>query len=81
MACSLIGANEAWDALPPRVSCPVTQYPEQNGGEAERRIARQFAGRVLGTTRRVIAAALILVAVASSGVARLEFSANYRRLR
>ena len=40
--------------------------------------AERFAERVLAARRLVILATLVLVAVASSGVAFLEFSANYR---
>ncbi len=40
--------------------------------------ARRLAERVLAARRLVILAALLLVAVAASGIARLEFSANYR---
>ena len=40
--------------------------------------AERFAERVLAARRLVILATLVLVAVASSGIAFLEFSANYR---
>ena len=40
--------------------------------------AARFAERVLAARRLVILATLILVAAASSGIAFLEFSANYR---
>ncbi len=40
--------------------------------------ATRFAERVLAARWLVILATLLLVAVASSGIARLEFSANYR---
>ena len=45
---------------------------------AEKQFARRFAERVLASRWLVILVALILVAVAASGIARLEFSANYR---
>ena len=40
--------------------------------------AKRFAERLLASPWRVILATLLLVAVASSGIARLGFSANYR---
>ncbi len=42
------------------------------------RFAERFAERILKARWLVILATLVLVAVASSGIARLEFSANYR---
>ncbi len=50
---------------------------EENGITKES-FAKRFAERVLAARWRVILATLFLVAVASSGIARLEFSANYR---
>ena len=47
-------------------------------GTTKEPFAKRFAERVLAARWRVILAALILVAAASSGIARLEFSANYR---
>ena len=40
--------------------------------------ATRFAERVLAARWPVILTTLLLVAVASGGIARLEFSANYR---
>ena len=45
---------------------------------AREQFAARFAERVLAARWPVIVAALLLVAAASSGIARLEFSANYR---
>jgi len=45
---------------------------------AGEQFAKRFAERVLASRWRVILASLLLVAAASSGIARLEFSANYR---
>ena len=45
---------------------------------AEEQFATRFAERVLAARWPVILATLFLVAVASGGIARLEFSANYR---
>ena len=45
---------------------------------ANAEIAARFAERLLAAPWRVILATLLLVAVATAGVARLEFSANYR---
>ena len=45
---------------------------------AKARFAKRFAERVLAFRWWVIGAALLLVAVASAGIARLEFSADYR---
>ena len=45
---------------------------------ATERFARRFAERVLAARWPVIVATLLLVAVASAGIAFLEFSANYR---
>ncbi len=50
---------------------------EENGITKES-FAKRFAERVLAARWRVILVTLFLVAVASSGIARLEFSANYR---
>ncbi len=47
-------------------------------GRAGGQFSARFAERVLAARWLVIAATLLLVAVASSGIARLEFSANYR---
>ena len=47
-------------------------------GIARDRFATRFAERVLSARWAVIPIALLLVAVAGSGIARLEFSANYR---
>ena len=47
-------------------------------GIAGDRFATRFAERVLSARWAVIAIALLLVAAAGSGIARLEFSANYR---
>ena len=47
-------------------------------GPAAEPIAKRFAERVLVSRWPVIAATLVLVAVGSSGIARLEFSADYR---
>ena len=41
-------------------------------------LAKRFAERVLASRRLVIGATLLGVAVASSGIARLEFAADYR---
>ena len=41
-------------------------------------LATRFAQRVLASRRLVISAALLFVLVASSGIARLEFAADYR---
>ena len=49
-----------------------------NDGVARDPFATRFAERVLGARRLVILITLLLVAVASSGIALLEFSANYR---
>ena len=45
---------------------------------ATAQFAERFAERVLAARRLVILATLVLVAAASSGIAFLEFSANYR---
>jgi len=45
---------------------------------AERQFARRFAERLLASPWAVILTTLLLVAVASSGIARLEFAADYR---
>ena len=45
---------------------------------ATEQFAARFAERVLAARRLVILATLVLVAAASSGIAFLEFSANYR---
>ena len=45
---------------------------------ATRQFAERFAERVLEARRLVILTTLVLVAAASSGIAFLEFSANYR---
>ena len=47
-------------------------------GRAGGQFSARFAERVLAARWLVIAATLLLVAAASSGIARLEFSANYR---
>ena len=47
-------------------------------GRAGEQFSARFAERVLAARWLVIAATLLLVAAASSGIARLEFSANYR---
>ena len=47
-------------------------------GPAAEPIAKRFAERVLASRWPVIAATLVLVALGSSGIARLEFSADYR---
>ena len=47
-------------------------------GMANEQLARRFAERVLAARWPVILITLLLVAVASSGIALLEFSANYR---
>ena len=47
-------------------------------GVARDPFATRFAERVLGARRLVILITLLLVAAASSGIALLEFSANYR---
>ena len=47
-------------------------------GIAEAQFARRFAERLLASPRAVILTTLLLVAVASSGIARLEFAADYR---
>ena len=47
-------------------------------GIAKEQFAKRFAERVLVSRRAVILTMLLLVAVASSGIARLEFSADYR---
>ena len=47
-------------------------------GIAREQFATRFAERVLGARWLVILTTLFLVAVASSGIALLEFSANYR---
>ena len=47
-------------------------------GTAGGQFSARFAERVLAARWLVIAATLLLVAAASSGIARLEFSANYR---
>ena len=47
-------------------------------GSTTESLAKRFAERVLASRWVVIVATLLLVAVASSGIARLEFSANYR---
>ena len=49
-----------------------------NDGVAGDPFATRFAERVLGARRLVILITLLLVAAASSGIALLEFSANYR---
>ena len=49
-----------------------------NDGVASDPFATRFAERVLGARRLVILITLLLVAAASSGIALLEFSANYR---
>ena len=45
---------------------------------AKEPLAKRFAERVLASRRLVIGATLLCVAVASSGIARLEFAADYR---
>ena len=47
-------------------------------GTARDRFATRLAERVLGARRLVILVTVLLVAAASSGIALLEFSANYR---
>ena len=47
-------------------------------GRAGGQFSARFAERVLAARWLVIVATLLLVAAASSGIARLEFSANYR---
>ena len=47
-------------------------------GRAGGQFPARFAERVLAARWLVIAATLLVVAAASSGIARLEFSANYR---
>ena len=47
-------------------------------GRAGGQFSARFAERVLAARWLVIAATLLVVAAASSGIARLEFSANYR---
>ena len=56
----------------------MAQGSPKQDGKAEKPFARRFAERVLASRWLVILATLVLVAVASSGIARLEFSANYR---
>ena len=56
----------------------MAQGPTERGGRAEKQFARRFAERVLASRWLVVLATPILVAAASSGIARLEFSANYR---
>ena len=47
-------------------------------GPAAEPLAKRFAERVLASRWPVIAATLVLVALGTSGIARLEFSADYR---
>ena len=47
-------------------------------GIATEPFAKRFAERMLASPRAVLATTLILVAVASSGIARLEFSGDFR---
>ena len=47
-------------------------------GLAEEPLAKRFAERLLASRWLVIAGTLLFVALASSGIARLEFSADYR---
>ena len=49
-----------------------------DNGTAGERFSARFAERVLSARLPVILASLVLVAVASIGIFRLEFSANYR---
>ncbi len=52
--------------------------PVDRPGTARQRLATRFAERVLAARWPVILATLVMVAVASGGIATLEFSANYR---
>ncbi|MDE0053848.1 MAG: MMPL family transporter [Gammaproteobacteria bacterium] len=47
-------------------------------GVAGKQFARRFAERILASREWVIVAAVLLVAAASGGIARLEFAADYR---
>ena len=74
----------------PRKQCtPADRHPADapltcgiqlvnDSGTAEERFSARFAKRVLSARLTVILASLVLVAVASIGIFRLEFSASYR---
>ena len=73
------GRNEARRAAcSPGRSRLAAAVPWANAGIAGQRFARRFAERVLAFRWPVILATLFMVAVASGGIAMLEFSANYR---
>ena len=62
-----------------RVSAVNPRFPPvDSSGMATGQFAARFAERVLAARRLVIVATLVVVAAASSGIAFLEFSANYR---
>ena len=50
----------------------------EEGGKAEEQFARRFAERVLAAPWLVIVGTLVWVAVATGGIARYEFAADYR---
>ena len=56
----------------------MAQGSAEQSGRTEKQFARRFAERVLASRWLVVLATPILVAAAASGIARLEFSANYR---
>ena len=57
---------------------PLSEPQRRSGSRAGEQFASRFARRVLGARRQVVWGTLLVVAIASGGIALLEFDANYR---